>query len=158
MDRALVALIVLLAADTRACGQVPSPKSPPVPTKAIPAGGRRSIDAGHAMRLAEEFVRANGYTDYTPPNVGKLRPEPIEMNDDQEEWIKERHNTVRPRAYGYRKGVGYNPDGWTVVFERTEPPCGDTNIGVGVRMDQYGKNIYFMHIGVGLNFNTRRPK
>jgi hypothetical protein len=53
--------------------------------------------------------------------------------------------------------VGYNPDGWTVVFERTKPP-GDPNIGVGVRMDEYGTNVRFMHMGVGLDFYTRRPK
>lgn len=158
MDRATFVLTTLLALVCQAYGRETPASLPPVPTKTIPEGSRRDVDADQAMKIAEEFVRANGYTDFTPSDLSKLKPEPIEMSDDREEWLKDRHDTVRPQAHGYMKGTGNSRDGWRVVFARTKPPNNDPNIGVGVAMDKTGNNVRFMHMGVGLNFYTRRSK
>src|SRR5437016_6224156 len=53
-----------------------------------------------AIRLAEEFIARNGYTDLPVPGGTKLTPEPIEFASSREERLKFRHDTLEQKAVG----------------------------------------------------------
>jgi hypothetical protein len=48
-----------------------------VPESALDSNPVR-INAAQAVKISEQFVRDNGYTDYAPPDASKLIPESIE--------------------------------------------------------------------------------
>jgi hypothetical protein len=72
------------------------------------------ITAQQAIRIAEEFIRANGYTDYSPEDPSKLDVDlPEKMTQEDKEFLTEflarRRNTIKPRAYGWRRGRRNDP-------------------------------------------------
>ena len=68
-----------------------------------------------AVRLAEEFVARNGYTDL-PPDRGNLSYESIEWTENTDEILRFRRNTLERKAYGIRYTGRMGRPGWTVVF------------------------------------------
>jgi hypothetical protein len=68
-----------------------------------------------AIRLAEEFIRRNGYTD-APADKNNLSPETVEYSGDVDELLEQRRDTLEPKAYGVSTGGRGNEKGWTVVF------------------------------------------
>lgn len=71
-----------------------------------------------AVRIAEEFVAQNGYTDL-PADRNKITYETVEFAPDLDELLKMRANTLERKAYGilYKAtGTKMGEKGWTVVF------------------------------------------
>jgi hypothetical protein len=132
-----------------------------LPVEAHDQAPRRSrgvIDARQAVRIAERFVRLNGYTDFVPNDPSRLTPETLEFSGDQHVRLKERHNTLKPRAIGFREGARNYPKGWTVGFELVEP-IGDGKRAVGraVTMDERGHHLRVQHMGFYLDGLKPRP-
>jgi len=72
-----------------------------------------------AVRIAEEFVVQNGYTDL-PADKNKISHETVEFADNLDELLKSRANTLEPKAYGilYKAtGTKMGEKGWTIVFQ-----------------------------------------
>jgi hypothetical protein len=119
---------------------------------------KRAIDARQAVRIAERFVRLNGYTDFVPKDPSRLMPEALEFAEDERVWLKERHNTLKPRAVGFREGARNYPKGWTVGFELVKPiGDGKEAIGRGVTMDERGRHLRVQHMGFYLDGLKPRP-
>lgn len=104
---------------------------------------RRPIDAAQAVALAEQFVRANGYTDFVPPDPSKLASESIE-HLDPEQWAAHRHNTLKPRAVGYLASGKMEAPGWTIAFDHAKP-ANDRESGRAVTMDEFGGQLRVEH-------------
>ena len=119
---------------------------------------KRAIDARQAVRIAERFVRANGYTDFVPNGSGRLMSETLEFSREQRNLLKYRHNTLKPRAVGFREGGRTDPKGWTVGFELVKP-LGDGKGAVGraVTMDARGRHLTVQHMGFYLDSLKPRP-
>jgi hypothetical protein len=72
-----------------------------------------------AVRIAEEFVARNGYTDL-PADKDKIAHETVEFSRNLDELLKLRANTLERKAYGilYKAtGTKMGEKGWTVVFQ-----------------------------------------
>lgn len=69
-----------------------------------------------AVRLAEEFIARNGYTDL-PPDKTAISHETVEFAANLEQLLKSRRDTLERKAYGlcYRGRLG-TKGGWTIVF------------------------------------------
>lgn len=128
---------------------------------------RRVIDKLEAIRLAEEFIIQNGYTDLPPmENKAKLFYESVEGGSTPDEVLRSRQNTLEQKAYGIRQGLrsrtGWREDsGWTVIFRynknnskyRRIIPNFDNYItayGRAVSMDLNGNNIMVEHEDISL--------
>ena len=75
-----------------------------------------------AIRIAEEFVAQNGYTDL-PAVKSKITYETVEFYSNLDELLKSRTNTLERKAYGilYKaSGTKMGEKGWTVVFQSRE--------------------------------------
>lgn len=71
-----------------------------------------------AVRIAEEFIARNGYTD-VPADRNNISYETVEFADDIDELLEARANTLERKAYGilFRgSGTRMGKEGWTVVF------------------------------------------
>lgn len=119
-----------------------------------PAPARR-IGAAAAVRLAEWFIRANGYTDLAPPDRTRLAPESFE-NRGRASWLAGRRGTLRPRAVGYLPGGKSTPEGWTVGFEYAARPPGG-QLGRAVTMDAAGEALVVQHQDLRLWILLPRP-
>jgi hypothetical protein len=133
-----------------------------LPVEAQSQAARRSkgaVDARQAVRIAERFVRSNGYTDFVPKDPSRLTPETLEFSGDQRAWLKGRHNTLKPRAVGFSEGARNHPKGWTVGFELVEPiGDGKRAIGRAVTMDERGHHLRVQHMGFYLDGLKPRPE
>ena len=72
-----------------------------------------------AIRIAEEFVAQNGYTDL-PADKSRIANETVEFARNLDELLKMRANTLERKAYGilYKAtGTKMGEKGWTVVFQ-----------------------------------------
>jgi hypothetical protein len=121
---------------------------------ALLAGGfawLRPLTADEAVRIAERFVRENGYTDFTPDDPRQLVPESIEFSRDRRDWLKRRHNTLKPKAVGYFTGSRNNPKGWTVGFALVKPGDSTPPVGRAVTMDAGGRAVRVEHKGFYLD-------
>lgn len=98
-----------------------------------------------AVRLAEEFVARNGYTDL-PPDKNNLSYENIEWSDNTDEMLKLRHDTLERKAYGVRYSGKMGGPGWTVAF-RHKHRYGDVYDETGriVTMDKNFENLLLEH-------------
>jgi hypothetical protein len=112
------------------------------------------INALQAVRIAEEFVRDNGYTDFVPPDASKLVAESIEW-EGRDQWIANRHNQLRSRALGYLGPGRYQSSGWLVAFRPVEPA--DRGSARGVSMDEHGRRLRMEHKDVNLKLFKPRP-
>ena len=107
--------------------------------------------AASAVACAEEFIKANGYTQAPPLPPDKLTFESIEWGEA--EWLAEfRHNTLQPKAIGYSVGRRGQSRGWTVVFCFTGGiSCGEKAGGRAVTMDEDGSAPRVEHVDVRLD-------
>jgi hypothetical protein len=108
-----------------------------------PGAAARPVDGGEAVRIAEQFVRENGYTGLPPIDPATLQPEGIEYGD-RDQWPAHRANTLLPVAKGIRRGAVNDPKGWTVGFAYVKP-LRDTSIGRAVTMDEFGEHVRMQH-------------
>ena len=69
-----------------------------------------------AIRVAEEFIARNGYTDL-PPDKTAISHETVEFAENLEDLLKSRHDSLERKAYGlcHRGRLG-TKGGWTIVF------------------------------------------
>jgi hypothetical protein len=113
------------------------------------------ITAEQAIRIAEGFIRANGYADDPPEDLSKLDVAvPAHMTDEDKKFLNEllaqRRNSIRPRAYGWRRGRRNDPNGWSVGFELVRTINNDPDIGQAVEMDEHGLEVWVEHMGFNL--------
>jgi hypothetical protein len=120
----------------------------------------KKISAVEAVKLAECFVTANGYTDLPPMvDISKLSYESWADGPPAEEALKKRHNMLERKASGIQQGikrVGKVWAGWLVAFRyssnyaryRNFMPDYDKHIKKYVRavsLDEYGKEMKVEH-------------
>jgi hypothetical protein len=98
-----------------------------------------------AVRLAEEFVASNGYTDL-PAEGNHLSYESIEWASDNDKLLWARHDTLERKAYGMRYSGRTGEAGWTVVFKYRKHPGGNYDkVGRAVTMDRDFGNLRVEH-------------
>jgi hypothetical protein len=109
----------------------------------------RKVSLNEAVRLAEQFIVWNGYTDLPPTkNLPELTPEAFDRSDDRKEWLKQRYNTLERKAFAYAKH-GRGEPGWTIVFRFKGPP--KSPYGRAVSMNLYGSELSVVHQDAILN-------
>jgi hypothetical protein len=102
------------------------------------------ITEEEAVKIAEKFIEANGYTSSRPaPDKAKITLESIEWSSDIKEILESRYNTLQPKAYGILKGARDKKEGFTVIFRLTDDSIKD--VGRAVTMDSNGKNLRVEH-------------
>jgi hypothetical protein len=118
-----------------------------------PAGGARGgctmfadrTPDAKAVRLAEEFVARNGYTDL-PADRENLSSESVEWESNVDEILRLRHDSLERRAYGLRYSGKMGRPGWTVVFRYKERSwAANGRAGRAVTMDENFGNIRVEH-------------
>jgi hypothetical protein len=119
------------------------------------------ITAEQAVRFAEAFIRANGYTNAPAEDQSDQDadvPEVTNEEDEQspEELLAQRRNTLKPRAYGWMRGRRNDPKGWTVGFVLVKTLNNDPSIGQAVEMDEHGSEIWVEHMGFDLKSLTNK--
>ncbi|HKQ93593.1 MAG TPA: hypothetical protein VJZ77_23240 [Blastocatellia bacterium] len=131
---------------------------------------KKEISESEAIRLAEEFIVDNGYTDLPPSeDKSKLKCESVHCGLDEQSMKIYRHKSLLRQAYGVwrydmkKRGKG----SWTVVFRhncdhpeyrRTVPDWEKMckTQGRAVTMDLYGNNLHMMHQDCYLEFDGLR--
>ena len=108
----------------------------------------KPINREEAVRIAERFVKQNGYTQYKPSakEAKHLTHEFIEPKSAAVA-LRFRHNTLEPCAYAYGKTGRGGKLGWTVVFRyAANGRYGkDTADGRAVSMNRDGSAIRMDH-------------
>jgi hypothetical protein len=131
-------------AEQQSVGRTPEP-----PAVAAAADGESQAEESpeaKAVRLAEEFIARNGYTDL-PPDRDGLSYETVEWGPNDEETLRRRRDTLGRKAYGVRHGGRMGAKGgWTVVF-RAPARYGDDGVvwGRAVTMDKDFQNLRVEH-------------
>jgi hypothetical protein len=97
------------------------------------------ISGADAVRLAEEFIARNGYTDLPVPEGTKLTLEPIEFASSRAERLEFRHDSLERKALEAYPMQG----GWIVHFRYKGDNLTDRKRGVWV--DDSGKRIHLFH-------------
>ena len=149
MSKAVFPIVLLCVVGCSESDQAPKRTTSGKPTPL-------EITAEQAIRIAEEFIRANGYTDYSPEDLGNLDvaiPEGTTDEDNKflKEFLARRRDTIKPRAYGWRRGSRHDPKRWTVGFELVKTLKNDPSIGQAVEMDEHGSDLWVEHMGFNLN-------
>jgi hypothetical protein len=107
------------------------------------------ISEAEAVKIAEKFIEANGYTSFRPaPDKEKITLESIEWSSDIKEILKSRYDTLQPKAYGFLKGGKGKKEGFTVIFRYKDVSIKD--VGRAVTMDSDGKNLRVEHVSIFL--------
>lgn len=121
----------------------------------------KKIDEAEAVKIAEQFIADNGYTD-APPRVKHPAPESLSRRFTESGEFSLRHNSLEPKAYGVIYGARDRPGGWTIVFLyskkwRTDLPSIDKDrVGRALRMDAYGGQIMIEHKDIFLKAVERK--
>lgn len=103
-----------------------------------------------AFRIAEEFIKRNGYTD-APADKNDLSHETVEFYKNIDELLQLRHNTLQPKAYGFIRNGKLNKKGWTVVFRFNKSAYKNmsdedyTSRGRAVTMNEKFENLRVEH-------------
>jgi hypothetical protein len=120
------------------------------------AQSKKQLTEAEAIRIAEQFVVENGYTDLPPvQDKTKLSYESIDSSDPDQR-LKDRFNTLERKAYGVGRGRTKRYNRWTIVFRynakndsyrRVIPNYEQRikKIGRAVTMDADGSNIRMQH-------------
>jgi len=148
MLKAVYTIVLLCVAG---CGN-PDPRPASSASGTVTPSG---ITVEQAVSIAEEFIRANGYTDYSPVELSNLDVDmPRVVTEEDKAMLKDllaqRRNTIKPRAYGWKRGRRNDPKGWTVGFELVETLNNDPGIGQAVEMDGHGADAWVEHMGFDL--------
>jgi hypothetical protein len=116
----------------------------------------KKLSEGEAIRLAEQFIAQNGYTDL-PPDKSKLAYESIEWESNIDEMLRQRRNTLEPKAFGVvleRK----NAPGWTVVFRYKQRATRQMRRnGRAVTMNLDGSKMRVEHVDFILKYVDKKP-
>lgn len=105
-----------------------------------------------AVRLAEEFVKVNGYTD-VPADKNKISYESIEFTNNIDKLLFERRNSLESKAFGLLN-ESKGGKGWTVVFRYKKLPLG--KYGRAVTMDENFKHLKVEHKEFILKFVKKK--
>jgi hypothetical protein len=111
---------------------------PPSRSEHVWKCSRAVVSASTAVSCAEEFIKANGYTQAPALSPDKLTSESLERGGGSETWARDRHDTLQPSAYGYVHDEG----GWTVMFCFEAP---DEEAGRAVTMHADGSGMRVEH-------------
>ena len=95
-----------------------------------------NISIQQAIKIAEQFIIDNGYTDQTA-DLNKFVPELLENPEDMQTIIQRRKSTVQSTAIG-AKLAG---DQWSITF----PTTNNEASGRVVSMDTQGNNVKMQH-------------
>jgi hypothetical protein len=118
---------------------------PPCDFGAVPGSERDETPEQKAVRLAEEFVARNGYTDL-PPDRDNLSYESIEWEGNIDEMLRFRRDSLERKAYGIRYNGRMGRSGWTVVFKHKRGDgTGSGKVGRAVTMDGDFGNLRVEH-------------
>jgi hypothetical protein len=131
---------------------------------------KKGIIEPEAIRLAEEFIVDNGYTDMPPSeDKSKLKCESIDCGLDEWTMKNIRHNSLLRKAYGVLGNDPKKPGkGWWIIafryncdhpeFRRTNPDWDKLckTRGRAVMMDAYGNNLHMIHQECPLEFKGLR--
>lgn len=99
-----------------------------------------------AVKVAEEFVANNGYTNAPASDVKSLLDkERIEWTADRRDQMRQRFNTLSPKAIGAKPGRRGSTDGWSVAFDYA-PGKGSAETCRVVTMDGAGSDIQVEHV------------
>lgn len=108
-----------------------------------------------AIRLAEEFIERNGYIN-APADKEHISHETVEFYKDADELLKQRYNSLEPKAFGvaHHGRLGDNK-GWTVVFNYKKEYLGEDYLkqfkgqevktGRAVTMNENFENLLVEH-------------
>ncbi len=134
------------------------------PTSLVISEESNETDQAKAVRVAEEFIKINGYTD-VPADEGNITHEAVEFADNLKELLEQRKNTLNAKAYGVSDFGKTSKKGWTVVFKHSNYDFASRmsyrekrfyqNAGRAVTMDQDFKNLMLQHKEFPLN-NARK--
>ena len=80
---------------------------------------KKKLSEAEAIRLAEQFIAQNGYTDL-PADKNTFAYESIEWESNVDEMLKGRRGTLERKAYGLVRERKSAP-GWTIVFRYKHP-------------------------------------
>lgn len=117
---------------------------------------KQELSEGEAIRLAEEFIAQNGYTNL-PPDKSKLAYETIEWESNIDDMLRERHDTLEPKAYGIRHGRKGGDPGWTIVFRYSHPSIKQMRRnGRAVTMNLDGSGLRVEHVDFILKHVERK--
>lgn len=103
-----------------------------------------------AVRIAEEFIKRNGYTD-APADKDNLSYESVEFSEDTAQLLELRHNTLQPKAYGFIRNGKSSKKRWTIVFRFNKAKFKDMSdenyksLGRAVTMDEKFENLRVEH-------------
>lgn len=100
----------------------------------------KPIAEDEAIRRAEAFVVANGYTDRPHAPLSQIAWEPLEFETDKERLLLRRARTLRAAAYGVSPGRKDGSPGFTVFFSQTHATSNGRVVtmnpdGSGIRME-----------------------
>lgn len=99
-----------------------------------------------AVKLAEDFVAKNGYTDLPESHIKQtLDKENIEWTSTRKELLKQRRNTLLPTAIGVKHGRKNGQAGWSVAFDYTSQH-GNLGSCRVVTMESNGREIRIEHV------------
>ena len=109
----------------------------------------QELSQTEAVKLAEEFIKINGYTaEKVVYDEKKITLESIEWSSDLREIFESRHNTLQSKAYGILQGRKNDSKGYTVIFRYIDSSIEKT--GRAVTMDLDGKKIRVEHVDIFL--------
>jgi len=111
-----------------------------------PAWGQ-TLTQKAAVALAEKFIADNGYTAASSsPVKQQLDFESLERTDNRAEMLKQRHNTLQPKAIGAKTGRKGSKAGWSIAFAYASWVRGGQDSCRVVTMDGDGSNIRIEHV------------
>lgn len=115
---------------------------PLIPPGSTTVEATEQITEAEAVRLAEEFIIINGYTDAPPSkDRSQITAELLDKLATFETIMKMRRNTLERPAYGLIHKRRNGHPGWTIIFHRSPAKEFDLTKGRGVSMDLAGKHL-----------------
>jgi len=115
----------------------------------------KTLSEAEAIRLAEQFIAQNGYTDLSP-DKSKLAYESIEWESNVDEMLNERRDTLERKAYGLVR-EGKSAPGWTVVFRYKHPATRQMRRnGRAVTMNLGGGKMRVEHVDFILRYVDKK--
>ena len=117
---------------------------------------KQELSEIEAVRLAEEFIAQNGYTDLRA-DKSKLAHETIEWTSNVDDMLRQRHDTLARKAYGIVHGRKGGAPGWTVVFRYSHPASKqERRNGRAVTMNLDGSGLRVEHVDFILKYVERK--
>jgi len=117
---------------------------------------KQALSQEQAVKLAEEFIAQNGYTDLRA-DKSKLAYETIEGESNVDDILRQRRDTLERKAYGIVHGRKSGVPGWTVVFRYRHPASKqERRNGRAVTMNLDGSGLRVEHLDFILKYVERK--